>query len=132
MAIDFTDPLGVDIACIDDLDASLSLVDGRTGLGQALARRISTARGMLFYDPTYGIDIRGQMNRPFTATQAARLVEGECIKDERVNDVAATVEFSDTTETLTITLQVDDGRGPFDLTISIDAVTVEVLNEGAT
>lgn len=129
MAINLNDPLGVDVSCVDDLDPSLSLVAGRSGLGQAMARRISTPRGMLFYDPNYGIDIRGQIKRVFSDTQTARLIEGECIKDERVDNVAATAELNGATDALEISLQVDDGSGPFDLTVSIDGVTVELLNE---
>ncbi len=136
MPINFDDTLGVDFACVDDIDPSLSLVDGRTGLAHAAARRISAARGMLFYDPNYGVDVRGQISAPFSATQTARLVESEVIKDERVNSAAADVSFIEVPSgpdeddgDVVIALELEDDDGPFDLTIKVTDLTVELLNE---
>jgi hypothetical protein len=46
--------LGNDLACVFDLDPSVSEVSGRRALAEAIARRWLTPRGTLFYAPTYG------------------------------------------------------------------------------
>ena len=132
MAINFDDPLGVDFSCIDDIDPSLTLVDGREGLAQSVARSISTPRGGLFYDSNYGSDVRGRINRPVDDTITGRLVEAEAIKDERVADVAANVTFVEATGDLTISITLEDEAGPFDLVNTISptgTITVALLNE---
>ena len=126
--IDFDSALGVDFSCIDDIDASLSLVDGRTCLGQAVARRITTPRGGLFYDSDYGIDIRDFIKQTgFSETQAARIIESEILKDERVNNVVANVTFNQLAEEVSIIITVTDEQGPFVLTVTVDNLTVELL-----
>jgi len=140
MAIDFENPLGVDFACVDDLDANLSLVEGRTALAQSTARRIITPRGGLYYDPNYGTDIRGRLHRPFPAALTARLVEQEALKDERVENAGASVEFvevplaSDKTDgDLIVTINLlDVTNTAFDLTSQISpsgTITVDEINE---
>ena len=132
MAVDFENSLGVDFSCVDDIDPSLTLVDGRLGLAQSIARRISTPRGMLFYDSDYGSDIRGRISRPTDDKITSRLVEAEAIKDERIEDVAADVTFAEATETLSIEVTLEDADGPFTLTSEISptgTITVELMNE---
>jgi len=130
MAIDFENPLGVDFSGLEDIDANLTLVDGRLGFAQAIYRRLTTPRGRLFYDPEYGIDIRDFLKQSgFSATQNARIIEAECLKDERTLNVAADVQFDELSEVLTIDIQLEDSAGPFELTIRADALTVELIFE---
>lgn len=132
MATDFSSSLGVDYHCITDLDASLSLVYGNTALGQSTARRHITPRGGLFYDRDYGNCIRRFFKASgFTLPRLARVVESETIKDERVRNTAALVEQSSTDyEDITIVERITPITGqPFDLTITVDELSVEVLAE---
>lgn len=130
MAVDFNSALGVDFSGLDDIDANLTLVDGRLGYAQAIFRRLTTPRGRLFYDPEYGIDIREFVKQSgFSATQVSRLIEGECLKDERTLNAAAEVTFNEATEEMKIDLTLIDDEGPFTLTLNVTALTVELLDE---
>ena len=129
--------LGTDFACVDDLDANLSLVDGRLGLAQASARRISTPRLGLHYDPNYGFDIRNELGRPFGQRIASQNIEQEILKDERVNDVVASVETvivatsaDEVSGDMRINISLTDDEGPFELTLEVaDGVTAVLLEE---
>lgn len=140
MALDLADPLGVDIGCIDDVDASLTLVSGNTEVGHAIARRIATPRGRLFYAPTYGADARGRVGRPFHAGTIQREVEQECMKDERVEDVRARVTFTehasdadDVQDEAVIDIVAETAAGPFVLVGTLGAgssnVTITEVRE---
>ena len=128
---------GSDISCVDDVDASLTIISGETCFGQSLARRISTPNRGLFYDFDYGIDARRYLHRIQRAEVTSQAVEQECLKDERVEEIRASVEYisavdadsEDTPDSLTIELRVDGEAGPFDLTVDIDDLSVTLINE---
>lgn len=125
-----SDPLGVDISCYPDLDAGFSLVSGYTALGQALARRLETPRGGLFYDPDYGTDVREMVNDVTTsasAQQRQQQIEAEALKEERVGTAAATVTYSPATSTATIKLAVDTAAGPYTFILAVTSVSIAVL-----
>lgn len=121
---------GTDFDCVSDLTDTLGTVSGRTLLGQALARRITTARGTLFSDPNYGIDIREALSDGFTPRQLAQLaprIDAELAKDERVLSTSTTCALAG--GVLTVSIVVTDGAGPFSLVLNVSdgGVTVEVL-----
>jgi len=120
---------GSDFSCVEDIDANLSTVSGRTCLIQALVRRLLAPRGSLWSDPNYGADIREFLNTPARVEVVSQVVQNECLKDERVEDVSADVEYLDETETLQIKLAVTDEDGPFALTLLVGALTYELLTE---
>lgn len=128
--------LGSDISCVTDIDPMLTSVDGREALGQAIARRLGTPRGGLFYDANYGTDLRSFLNAHVTAERVAQAVEAEALKDERVRSASARITFVDagspgaTAETLgsmEIELTLVDAAGPFVLTLLVGSVTVALL-----
>lgn len=134
MATNFDAELGVDISCVLDLDPSMVLLDTTSTLGQACARRLITPRGGLFYDREYGNDLRVFLKRTgYSAAQIARFVEAELLKDERVENVAADVEYDDNTEALSVDIRVRAVTGKeFDLTLNVSSLTVELLSEDVT
>jgi phage baseplate assembly protein W len=122
--------LGTDISCWPDMDPNGALVSGRTMLAQALARRLTTPRGSLFYDTHYGTDIRYFLNEGFTNEAQSRIaaaVEAECRKDERVATVKATVTFNPAAQSLAISIALSDAAGPFTLTLDVTKLTVDLL-----
>ncbi len=122
--------LGSDFHAIEDLNANLTVVTERTCLAQALVRRIISPRGSLFYDEDYGTDVRQFLNAPPRPASVAQAVESECLKDERVVDVTATVEYLEANTTLQIKLIVEDEtEEEFALTVLVDELTVELLEE---
>ena len=131
MPTDFDNSTGVDFTCLTDLDASLTLVDTRTVLGESTARRLITPRGGLFYDRDFGGCVRRFLKASgFSPSQIARTVESETEKDERVDSAAAEVTYDEQSETLEIGVRIRPVEGEeFDLTVIVDALSVELLNE---
>ena len=124
--------LGLDLAGVDDISPNLATVSGRRALIQAIARRLITPRGGLFYDPDYGFDLR-QFLSGITASPGA-IASGaaaEAEKDERVDQASAVVAFSG--NALMVKLAIADGAdgaGPFTFTIAVSKVSVELLTQG--
>lgn len=129
--------LGVDFSCVDDIDPNLTIVSGATCLGQALARRIGTPRGGLFYDHDYGYDMLNQMHRMPSPRNAAAQGEAEALKDERVRDARLGVTWTPANEAkqgeehdhLEIELRVQTNYGPFEYTLDIGSVTGAILSQ---
>jgi phage baseplate assembly protein W len=120
--------LGTDFNLGEDLDANLSLVSGVTGLGQALARRLRTPRGGLWYAPDYGTDLRQYVLAPvFSARAMEMAAAAECRKDERVEAVKARAVQGDDPSSVELTIDVETADGPFALVLNVSAVTVELL-----
>jgi hypothetical protein len=119
-----SDVYGVDIDCLNGVGFVLGLASGLKNLANALARRLITPRGGLFYDPDYGFDIRAYLNIALTRSKQGELVSGiedECRKDARVQNVLAQVTAVGFPATnLGIALRVTPGSGPtFPLILSI-------------
>jgi hypothetical protein len=124
MAIDY----GSDFGGVMDLSPSLGLVSGRLALAQAIARRLTTPRGSLFYDPDYGYDLRQHLNAPAPRLGVVEAqTSTEVLKDERVLDVEVDVTFTE--GLLSVTLRLFDAGGPFSLVLNVSQVTVELLAE---
>lgn len=83
---------GLDVSTFPDLDPAYAVRSDPHIVAEAIARRYITPRGGLFYDPSYGYDVRQFLNSVITpglASQIAVQCEAEAVKDERV--LAATV-----------------------------------------
>lgn len=123
--------LGTDIHCVSGLDPLFTIVDGRTALAQAIARRLSTVRGTLAWigdDSDYGYDLRQHLGDDLTPRTLAAIgprVEAECLADERVRAARADVTLLGST--LRVAITITDAAGPFRLTLAVDAVTVTLL-----
>lgn len=112
--------LGSDLHCLDDLKPELSMVDGVTGVAQALFRRLITPRGSLWYDKNYGTDTRKFLNS--SGVQRWRVVQdvtAECLKDERVKSARVQVEYESGARKMTVTVRALTALGPFTLVYSI-------------
>jgi phage baseplate assembly protein W len=126
MAID----LGTDVSCFPDLDPLGTLVSGKTALAQAIARRLTTPRGGLFYDTNYGTDLRLYLNEGMTSEAQSRIkaaIESECRKDERVASATADVTFNAAAQSLAVSISLSIASGPFTLTLAVTQLTVALL-----
>jgi phage baseplate assembly protein W len=125
------DVVGLDIACINDIDSSLSLCyDANTLLLQSIARRLITPRGSLCYNPDYGFDLRGYLNAGLTTRQVASLegeIQAECEKDERVSSADVTVRATAAAMTMAVKIELETVYGNTALTLLVSGVTVEIL-----
>lgn len=104
-------------------------VSGLENLARAIARRYITPRGALWYAPGYGLDLRRYLNEAMTPElleEMRILVEQEAEKDPRVLFAEASVAPED--HRVRVALRLETDQGPFDLVLSVDRVSVEVLN----
>lgn len=123
--------LGSDFHCVTDIDFNLSAVSGRTCLAEAIARRLQTPRGGLWYDADYGTDLRQFINSPALNLRAVSAAAyAEILKDERVESaqVTTTMPGGPSATTLTVTVSLADSAGPFTLVLSVSSLTVSLLN----
>lgn len=115
----------------------VSLETGLKNLITALYRRLSTAKGSLFYDPEYGLDLRIFLNSEITADTLDEIrvaIEQQLERDERVQEVRADVTYNlkDLNEDfrLDIKIQVTPVIGQtFTLVLGVNELTVELLEE---
>lgn len=126
---------GLDLACLGELDTTRT-VTGLTLLLQAIANRLSTPRGSLLDDEDYGYDLREFVSNEIDLTNDRTLIEiqsgarSQALKDDRVEACAVTVTFEPTARRLTVSLRGTSSEGPFDLTLGVSALTVEILQGG--
>ncbi len=122
-------PYGWDLACVDDLDLSMSEVGGNVLLANACARRLITPRGTYVGDENYGYDLNGMLDDDLDTAQIAKVqgaIQQELLKDPRVQSVTATVKLVGSTMTVTCLIQGASGPFSFVLTISALAATIAV------
>ena len=127
------DSLGTDVFCLTDIPLRWTLVTERQNLACALARRLSTPRGTLDWDPNYGFDLRGSLNDGLTQTALSQLrgaISSECEKDERVLRCDADVVYIAASSSLTVNLTITTNTGPFALILQVTSVSVDVLDQG--
>jgi len=123
--------LGTDIGTpgAADLDPYFGLVREGRCLVEAIARRLVTPRGSLFYAPSYGYDLRQGVNSdldPADLREIEHAAAEECRADERVDDVQLTAAFSDDRLTLSGWVTAITGQ-TFRLTLAVSDVTVIIL-----
>lgn len=106
------------------------VVTGLPVLLEALARRLKTPRGGLFYDPGYGFDVRAFLNSRMLEENLYRLttgVETECEKDPRVlrADVEVTIFDGNLIE---LEVRLDTEAGPWQGILRADSNDVQLQN----
>lgn len=125
------DTFGTDLDCITDIGPSMALAANARNMGNAIARRLTTPRGSLIYDPDYGFDVRALLNAGTTDNGAAitqSQIANEVVKDERIGSCDPTFVFVQSTGQLIITLSITLSNGaPFTLVLSATALTVTIL-----
>jgi hypothetical protein len=128
---------GIDFSCITDITPALDIVHGRESLAQAIARRTTSDPGDMFGLPDYGRNVERWLNTSHPQDLSALNSEmtAEALLDERVLDAAVdavltSAEFDEASSTIENTIRLVDENGPFELTISIDNVTTDVILDG--
>jgi phage baseplate assembly protein W len=106
----------------------MGLVSGRTALAQAIIRRLTTQTGSLPDFQNYGFDLSQLIGTTYSKSQIRHAVASQVLLEEEVDDCTVDAEVTDTTVKLSIAIL--DGEGPFDLTISVDDLTVEYIIGG--
>ena len=126
---------GTDVDCRSDPGKSFAIASGTANLGNALARRLTTPRGALLYDPGYGVDIRRYLNAGFTDAQLGQVkseIAAEVSKDDRVQNPDVTVVADAARASLSITIISELAPGaPFAFVFRVDKLTVDFLDARA-
>jgi hypothetical protein len=114
-----------------DLDPSFTLIAGRQCTAERFARRLMTPREGLVGDRDFGFDVRTYVHCKMTSSKRAELQNGvrkEGKKDEYILEVDVSDVAQNPDGTLDLDLEVTDADGPFELTLHVSELTVEILN----
>lgn len=127
---------GVDISIGATLDVTpeFTEVTGIPGFIEACVRRLSTPRGDLFYDDTYGFDLTQFCSDSFSIADIPTIQTGvveQLQLDERCERATCTVD-NVTLEGFHVNVSVFTAEGPFQFTLAVDKVSVTMLNSQAS
>lgn len=115
-------------SCISDLVMPATMATGFQVVGEAVVRRWQTPRGGLIGDPNYGLDLSDMVGADLTRVEIAALANAassEAEKDERVLSCDVTLTFFN--GTMTVIGRIQTAQGPFQLVVSVDQVSVTLL-----
>ena len=106
---------------------------GLRNLIEALSRRLSIAKGSLFYDPEYGEDLRLYLNQEMTADVLDTIkvaIEQQLERDERVQEARCKITFNSQAFNLKINITITPFIGKtFTLILSVDKLSVQLLED---
>jgi hypothetical protein len=127
------DNFGVDVSTFvaDDLDPYFRPLTGPRAVAEAVVRRWTTPTGGLFFDPSFGVDVREHLSRATTPGGSYTLssqLAAQAEEDERVQSATVTVAFDVQTRQLRVRAEIRTAQGPFTLVVSVDHLTVELLD----
>lgn len=135
-----SDPLGIDLRVIDDIDPTFRLCYGAENLQCAILRRLSTDPGDMAEigdDPDYGYDVRNELDNEATGQASlARVharVKGEIMKDPRVQLVNTRVVSTlgpGGEASMQIPIEGQSSAGPFAFVADLGHVSVDFLKQG--
>ena len=115
------------------------IVSKKSGLGNlmdACIRRLSTPTGQLFWNPEYGYDVRQLLNSEVSLNilgAAERVIANQLELDERVDKATCQIVFNESTSKMYIYISITPvADKTFTLVLSIDKVTVELLDSAVT
>ena len=118
--------LGTDFKGGYDLSPTLQESSGLTALMECIVRRLSTESGALADYPEYGEDLTQYIGTAgVDAASVEAVVSDQCYQEEEVDNVIVDVTLTGETMRVDITGEADDE--PFELTISVDALTVSAI-----
>lgn len=125
---------GVDPAWRTIRSTSETDANAREILANELSRRFSTAKGVYFTDPSYGLSIEDILGTGVTSAGVQRLlveIRDQAIEDERVLDAKAvlvSVTGPQSAQAIKVKVSVVPRVGePFSLTLGVSGVRVSLL-----
>lgn len=123
---------GRDISCDSDIHPETDVDPfSPLAIAQAMLRRHDCPRGRLPDDPSYGLDVRGELNKgtdQHTLASLSRRSQSECLKDDRVTAARVDVSSENAGAQLRMTFNLTpaDPRtgGPFRFTLAVTSAAV--------
>ncbi len=122
---------GQDLSATTDLDPLLRNVNGIELMSQVCLRRLFTRPGTLLSNPVDNtLDARDFLSKEIRP-QDLRSIGGQCasalLGDQRIYSATVTATFVPLTKVLTLNITATGANGPFNLTLAVTAVTIEIL-----
>jgi hypothetical protein len=102
---------------------SLELNGSESVVLESVARRLQSDPGSLFYDQSYGYNILNLLKKPNTIN--IKLIENECLKDERVTAAICEYYFNNSTLIIQIKIELFNNK-IFKLVFNINEKEVDV------
>lgn len=127
MAIDY----GTDISATTDLNPLLIAVSGTDLMNEVALRRLFCRPGRDITNPVDNtLDVRDFLSTGITPTDLPR-IQGQCVSaltgDQRIFNATVAASFDPNLHILTLAIVGFGAGGPFNLTLAVSAVTVEIL-----
>lgn len=121
---------GKDFTAIPDLEFRVK--ESYNNLAEALGRRLITPSFGLFYDRTYGFDVRTYLNETWNdaiAYEFTSLVQNEILKDGRIIECSVSVDATNilASRRLQVYIEAITTTGPFSLVVNVSDLNAEVL-----
>lgn len=124
------DSLGVDIAGVDDITPRFECASGVRNVAMAIARRLCTDRGGLWYAGEYGENLANWLNHEVTKGalhDVKSRVERQALKDERVETATASVTWDAQTGTMHVRLTGKTRMGAYQLVVAVDQAGARIV-----
>lgn len=122
---------GVDLSCTTDLNPLLIEVTGSDLMAEVCLRRLFARPGSDISNPVDNtLDVRDFLSTGIASQDLPRiagLCQGALLGDQRVFTASVSADFDTGTRTLTLGITGTGAFGPFNLTVSVNDVTVELL-----
>lgn len=131
------DPFGRDLASFwgpQGPDIDFNEVSGIDVLLQRIIRRISTPKGSVVGCPNDCIDVRTYLGAGITNADVQGIqaeIQTQILRDEAVLSCNVTSSYNTTTRALSVAIRGSSALGPFSMTLSVSAVSVQLLNTSA-
>lgn len=117
---------GSDFMGAADIDPALrEAPSARWALSDAIVRRLSNRQGVLPEFSQYGYDVTSIVGSAVSDTLIRQRVISQCLAEEEVESATCTVERSG--GMVTIHVEIEDGDGPFELTINVSDLAVSAV-----
>jgi len=121
---------GTDVSTFPDLDATFSTLGTQRVIAEAVARRLLTPLGGLFYDPSSGQDVRELLGQGFTPAAIYSLrsrISSEAEADERVLSADVALSFNPQAQSLSVRVTIQPASGPsFALVLDINKLSADL------
>lgn len=122
---------GQDFSCMTDLEPTLRLVSGVELMRQVAFRRLYCRQGSLLSDPTAEtLDVRDFMSMAVESGGLSK-IQGLCqaalLGDARIENATVVATFNPRSRKLILNISCIGSNGPFELVLSVDSLTVELL-----
>lgn len=116
---------GTDFGGVLDIDRAWRTVGPRRALAEAIGRRLTTPNGALPDWPDYGFDLTSLVGTTIADSAIRQQVQAQCLAEEEVLSAAVTV--TRVGESLSVSVVIEDGVGPFELTINVSGLEPSVI-----